>query len=139
MLRASSHAALIVNCSLDQRNPILLQAAFESGAAYPDIGANSTAIASMLDLSSEAKLCGTRAVIAAGLDPGCTNIMAALAAERAGGADTIDVALLVSMGDTFGPSALNYMFESLVSPVIVERNGQRQVFEAYRQQAGYYH
>ncbi len=104
---AAQHAQLMVNCSLDQRTPTLLRAACANGSAYLDIGADAPAIASMLELSTEAAQHGTCALVAAGLDPGCANIMAALASERAGGAHTINVAALLSLGDAFGEAAID--------------------------------
>jgi len=130
---AAQHAQLIVNCSLDQRTPTLLQAACAHASAYLDIGANATAIAGMLELSVEAVQHGTCALVAAGLDPGCANIMAALASARAGGAHTINVALLLSSRDAFGEAAIDYILEALASPTIVEYQGLRKVLSAYRE------
>ena len=128
---AARHAKLIVNCSIDQRTPTLLQAAFTNASAYLDIGANATAITGMLELSPEAAQHGTCALVAAGLDPGCTNVMAALASERAGSAHSINVALLLSSSDAFGDAAIDYMLEALASPIAVDYRGRRKMLSAY--------
>jgi saccharopine dehydrogenase (NAD+, L-lysine forming) len=130
---AAQHAKLIVNCSLDLRTPTLLQAAFANASAYLDIGASVRAIAGMRELSTEAAQHGTCALVGAGLDPGCTNLLAALASARAGGADTINVALLLSLGDAFGDVAIDYMLEALASPTTVNYQGRRQELYAYRE------
>ena len=130
---AAQQAKLIVNCSLDQRAPTLLRAAFAHASAYLDIGANATAIAGMLELSAEAAQHGTCALVAAGLDPGCTNILAALASELAGGAHTINVSLLLSLGDAFGEAAIDYMLEAIAAPTHIDYQGRRQELYAYRE------
>ena len=130
---AAQHARLIVNCSLDQHTPTLLRAAFANASAYLDIGANATALAGMLELSTEAAQQGTCAVVGAGLDPGSTNVIAALASARAGGAHTINVALLLSSRDAFGEAAIDFMLEALASPIRVEYQGQRTVLSAYHE------
>lgn len=130
---AAQHAKLIVNCSLDLRTPTLLRAAFANASAYLDIGANAGAIAGMREFSTEAAQHGTCALVGAGLDPGCTNLLAALASARAGGADAINVALLLSLGDAFGDVAIDYMLEALASPTTVNYQGRRQELYAYRE------
>jgi saccharopine dehydrogenase (NAD+, L-lysine forming) len=130
---AAQHAQLMVNCSLDQRTPTLLRAAFANASAYLDIGANAGAIAGMLALSTEAAQYGTCALVGAGLDPGCTNMLAALASARAGGAHAINVALLLSQGDAFGEVAIDYILEALAYPTTVDYLGQRQELYAYRE------
>jgi saccharopine dehydrogenase (NAD+, L-lysine forming) len=130
---AARPASLIVNCSLDQRTPTLLRAAFANASAYLDIGASATAIAGMLELSTEAAQHGTCALVGAGLDPGCTNVMAALARARAGGAHAINVALLLTAGDAFGAAAIDYILEALAHPTTVEYQGHRQELYAYRE------
>jgi saccharopine dehydrogenase-like NADP-dependent oxidoreductase len=130
---AARPASLIINCSLDQRTPTLLRAACANASAYLDIGANAAAIAGMLALSTEAAQYGTCALVGAGLDPGCTNMLAALASTRAGGADAINIALLLSLGDAFGDIAIDYMLEALANPTTVDDQGRRQELYAYRE------
>jgi saccharopine dehydrogenase-like NADP-dependent oxidoreductase len=86
----------------------------------------------MLELSDEAARHGTCAVVGAGLDPGCTNVMAAGASARAGGAHAINIALLLSSSDAFGDAAVDYMLEVLARPTTVEYGGHRQMPSAYR-------
>jgi saccharopine dehydrogenase (NAD+, L-lysine forming) len=126
-------ASLVVNCSLDQHIPTLLRAACANASAYLDIAANAGALARMLERSTEAAQHGTCALVGAGLDPGCTNMLAALASARAGGAHAINVALLLSLGDAFGEAAIDYMLEALASPTIVEYQGWRKELYAYRE------
>lgn len=130
---AARPASLIINCSLDQRTPTLLQAACANASAYLDMGANAAAIAGMLKLSDEAAQHETCALVGAGLDPGCTNILAALASVRAGGANAINVALLLSLGDAFGEVAIDYMLEALAHPTTVDYQGRQQELYAYRE------
>jgi len=130
---AARSASLIINCSLDQRTPTLLRAACTNASAYLDIGANAAAIAGMLELLDEAAQHETCALVGAGLDPGCTNMLAALASTHAGGADDINVALLLSLGDAFGEVAIDYMLEALASPTTVNYRGQRHELYAFRE------
>ena len=86
----------------------------------------------MLDLSSCARAQNVAALVAAGLDPGATNMLARLAAERAGGADRVDVTLLLSLGDRFGAVAVDWTLSKLASPVVVDRAGSTRTLRAYR-------
>jgi saccharopine dehydrogenase-like NADP-dependent oxidoreductase len=131
--QATQHAKLLVNTAIDQRSPALLQAACERHAAYLDIGASPSTIIDMLNLSAQAVQHGTCVLVAAGLDPGCTNLMATRASAYAGGAHRIHVALLLSLGDTFGSAAIDFMLEALASPIRDEYQGRRQEFSAYRE------
>lgn len=60
-------------------------------------------------------------------------MLAALASTRAGGADDINVALLLSLGDAFGAVAIDYMLEALANPTTVNYQGQRHELYAYRE------
>jgi saccharopine dehydrogenase-like NADP-dependent oxidoreductase len=60
-------------------------------------------------------------------------MLAALASARAGGADAINVALLLSLGDAFGEVAIDSILEALANPTTVDYQGRRQELYAYRE------
>ncbi|MQA87441.1 MAG: hypothetical protein GEV03_23150 [Streptosporangiales bacterium] len=125
-------ATALVNVGVDQTEPVLLRAAISRGCGYLDIGADARAIANMLDLSPSARDNDVCALVGAGLDPGATNVLARFAADEAGGADRIDISLLLSVGDHFGPAAVDWTLSGLAGPVVVHRGGVRKVLSAYR-------
>ncbi len=49
--------------------------------------------------------------------------MARAGAERAGGAESVRTALLLSLGDSFGSAALDYMLAAAAEPFVVVEAG----------------
>ncbi|HLF28348.1 MAG TPA: saccharopine dehydrogenase NADP-binding domain-containing protein [Anaerolineae bacterium] len=114
---------LVVNC-IDQREPHLLQAAIARGLAYVDITAQVGFWRAALALDSEARKNGARILLGAGLIPGIANVIARAGAERVGKVDSVHTALLLSLGDSFGPAALDYMLAASAQPFIVTEDGR---------------
>ena len=67
-------------------------------------------------LSHEARRTGARILLGAGLSPGISNMMARQLAEAIGQIERIETAILLSVGDEYGPDSLNHVLESLTPP-----------------------
>ncbi len=114
---------LIANC-VDQLAPHLLRAAITRGLAYTDVTAQPAFWRTALALSSEAVQGGARILLGSGLIPGNANVMVRAGAERVGGLESVYIALLLSMGDSFGPAALDYMLAAAAEPFVIMEDGR---------------
>lgn len=124
--RALVGVALVANC-VDLRKPHLLHAVCANGLAYTDINA-STQWRVARALHAEAERSGARIVIGTGLVPGISSAMARAAAERVGPLTSVHTALLLSIGDAFGPGSLEYLLaEASQSQVVIEDGLERTV------------
>lgn len=121
--RALEGVALVVGC-VEQRAPHeLLRSAVTRGVAYTDVTASSMWRAA-LELHEEAVASGARVVLGAGLVPGISSAMARAAADRLGQLESIDTALLLGIGDAFGPDSLEYLMTELGDPLLITEAGR---------------
>lgn len=119
-------AGLVVNC-IDQAEPHLLRAVIRRGLAYADITARIAFWRAALALDGEARKSGARILLGAGLLPGISNVLARAGAERVGAVERVDTAVLLSMGDSFGAAALDYMLTTASVPFVVMEDGRERV------------
>jgi hypothetical protein len=54
-------------------------------------------------------------VLATGLEPGISSVLARLGADRLGRVDAIETALLLGAGDAYGPDSMGFILEELGS------------------------
>lgn len=114
---------LVINC-IDLSEPHLLHAAVNRGHAYLDITAHTAFWQQACALHDEARRTGARVLLGAGLVPGIANVMARAAVDRIGQAEQLNTAVLLSLGDAFGPAALDYMLASASEAFTVTEDGQ---------------
>ena len=122
-LPASISAALknvcaVVSC-IDQPKRNLLNATIEQGLRYTDITPHLTSLgrgAAFERIDTAARMTGARVVLGAGLVPGISNVMVRATADRLGGADEIQTALLLSANDVTGPGSFQYFLQELTMP-----------------------
>jgi saccharopine dehydrogenase-like NADP-dependent oxidoreductase len=128
--RALEGVATVV-CCVEQAAPHpLLCAAAAHGLAYTDLTASSiwrTALA----LRGEAEARGARIVLGAGLVPGVSSAMARAAADSVGPLESVDTALLLSIGDAFGPDSLSYLLRELATPLVVTELGRERTVACF--------
>lgn len=124
--RALARVGLVANC-VDLREPHLLRAACARGIAYTDVNA-STQWRAARALHAEAQRLGARIVIGTGLVPGISSAMARAAADRIGPLANVHTALLLSIGDAFGPASLEFLLtEAGQDWVVIEDARERTV------------
>jgi saccharopine dehydrogenase-like NADP-dependent oxidoreductase len=114
---------VVVNCAGDHRDAHLLRRSIELGCHYTDLTADPLAIAAMLDLDGAATEAGTSALLGIGLAPGATNVLARAALDLLPEADHIDIGLLLSLADGFGPEAVAWTLDAVATPLAMERGG----------------
>jgi saccharopine dehydrogenase-like NADP-dependent oxidoreductase len=132
---ASIDAALdgvgtIVAC-VRQKDALLLRAAIRRGIAYTSIAPPWMLWPEIEPLDVEAKSTGARIVLAAGIEPGISSVLARIGADRLGGVDAIETALLLGVGDAYGGDSLVFLFEELAQEYQVLIDGQLQAAHAF--------
>ena len=124
---ASVEAALggvsVVLSCIAQPEPHLLGAAIARGLAYTDIAPHLITRRPTEDMKAEALRTGARIVLGAGLAPGISSLLARLGADRLGAVESVEVGVLLSVGDSFGPASRTYLLEEIVLPYAVRIDG----------------
>lgn len=121
---AALEGIAVVICCIDQGKPHLLRSAVARGLAYTDLTAELDFWRVAWELGDQAKRTGARVLLGAGLFPGLSNVMARDAVDRAGPGGTLDTAVLLSVGDSFGPAALEWMMGAADRTFTITEHGQ---------------
>ena len=121
----------VVAACVRQRQPHLLRAAVRRGIAYTSIAPPRVSSAETELLAAEARRTGARIVLAAGLEPGISSVLARAAADRLGHVDAIETALLLSLGDVYGGDSLAFLFAEICEPYSIVVAGKSQVLHAF--------
>jgi saccharopine dehydrogenase (NAD+, L-lysine-forming) len=102
----------------------LLRASIARGLAYTDIAPRLAFWQGAEAMADEARRTGARIVLGAGLSPGISNMMAAQMARILGRVDRIETAILLSLGDEYGPDSLHHIVAALTQPFRVREDGR---------------
>jgi len=122
--RALDGVGTVISC-VAQREMHLLRASIGHGLAYTDVAPRLAFWEGAGKLSHEARKTGARIVLGAGLSPGISNMMARQLAEAIGQIERIETAILLSVGDEYGPDSLNHVLEALTQQYTVLEDGKR--------------
>ena len=114
---------VVVSC-IDQPEPHLLRAAITHGLAYTDIAPHLMTRRPTEAMKAEAARTGARIVLAAGLAPGISSLLARLGADRVGALESVESNVLLSVGDTYGPASRAYLMEEIALPYAVRIEGR---------------
>ncbi len=129
--QALDGVAVVVAC-VRQREPHLLRAAVRRGLAYTSIAPPWMTWTETGPLRVEAQRSGARIILAAGLEPGITSVLVRAAADRLGGAvETIESALLLSLGDAYGADSMGFILEEVAEPYSIVVDGLTQPMHAF--------
>jgi len=125
---ASIEAALegvgtVVAC-VAQREMHLLRAAIAQGLGYTDISPRLAFWEGVEQMDAEARRTGARIVLGAGLSPGISNVMAKKLAASLGSIERIETAILLSLGDEYGPDSLHHVLDAVSRPFTVFEHGR---------------
>jgi short subunit dehydrogenase-like uncharacterized protein len=110
--RALDGVGTIISC-VAQREMHLLRASIDHGLAYTDVAPRLAFWEGAEKLSHDARRTGARILLGAGLSPGISNMMARQLVETIGQIERIETAILLSVGDEYGPDSLNHVLEVL--------------------------
>lgn len=125
--------AVVVSC-IDQPDRGLLHASIERGLRYTDITPHLMELgrgAAYEQIDAAARTCGSRVVLGTGLVPGISNVMARALADKLGGVETIETALLLSARDATGPASFDYFLQELTMPFAVHVDGEDRPVRAF--------
>ncbi len=114
---------VVVAC-VRQREPHLLRAAVRRGIAYTSIAPPWLERPAVESLDREAKQTGARIVLAAGIEPGISSVLARVGADEIGEVDAVETSLLLGVGDAYGPDSMAFLVEELAQPYTVQIDGR---------------
>ena len=112
----------VMSC-VAQREPHLLRASIARGIAYTDVAPRHAFWRGAEEMAVEALRTGARIVLGAGLSPGISNMMAAKLAKAVGRVDRIETAILLSLGDEYGPDSLQHVLDAVTEPFTLLEEG----------------
>jgi hypothetical protein len=88
----------------------------ERGIHVVDINATQPYLDAVASLDTTAADSGATAVLSVGVAPGLTNLLARRAHESVGGAERLDLTVLIGAGEQHGPDALRWTLAGLAEP-----------------------
>ena len=121
---------VVVAC-VRQQEPHLLHAAIRRGVAYTSIAPPWLPWPELQRVHAQAQRSGARIVAAAGLEPGISSVLARIAADRLGGADAIETALLLGVGDAYGADSMEFLVEEIAQSFDVLVDGALRPMHAF--------
>ncbi|MFF0551332.1 saccharopine dehydrogenase NADP-binding domain-containing protein [Streptomyces sp. NPDC004311] len=92
------------------------RACLERGVHLVDIGADARLLDGVAALHELAAGSAATAVLSVGVAPGLTNLLARRAHEAVGGAERIDLTVLLGAGERHGPDAVRWTVDGLAAP-----------------------
>ena len=107
-----------------QRELHLLRTSIARGVAYADIAPRLAFWQGAEEMAVEARRTGARIVLGAGLSPGISNMMARQLAKAVERVDRIETAILLSLGDEYGPDSFAHLLEAVAQPFKVLEDGR---------------
>ncbi|MER6913547.1 saccharopine dehydrogenase [Streptomyces sp. NPDC000594] len=107
--------AAVVLCA-EPPDDAVARMCLERGIHLVDIGATPRLLDSVARLGPLAEGAGATAVLSVGVAPGLTNLLARRVHEAVGGADRIDLTVLLGSGERHGADAVRWTVEGLAAP-----------------------
>lgn len=120
---ALQNVGTVMTC-VAQREMHLLRMSIARGLAYTDIAPRLAFWQGAEELRAEARRTGARILLGAGLSPGISNMMAKRLGAALGQVERIESALLLSLGDEYGPDSLKHLLEAVKQPYSVIEDGR---------------
>ncbi|WP_285512254.1 saccharopine dehydrogenase NADP-binding domain-containing protein [Streptomyces sp. NBRC 14336] len=107
---------VVVLC-VEPEDASLARVCLERGIHLVDVNATRDLLEAVADLDGVASGAGATAVLSVGVAPGLTNLLAHRAHEAVGGAQRLDVTVLLGSGERHGTDAVRWTVENLTEPV----------------------
>ncbi|MCF6524796.1 saccharopine dehydrogenase [Streptomyces sp. JJ36] len=92
------------------------RACLERGTCLVDVNADPALLADVSRLDDLAATTGTPAVLSAGVAPGLTNLLARRAHDAVGGAERLELTVLLGAGERHGADAVRWTVDALAAP-----------------------
>ncbi|BBI36465.1 saccharopine dehydrogenase family protein [Cohnella abietis] len=113
---------LIIMC-LDQTATAFVQLCLEKGIHYVDISAQDSFHSQVEKLQTTASAGHATALLSVGLAPGLTNLLALYANRLMDTLDTVDISIMLGMGDQHGKAAIEWTIDNLGTTYEVIQGG----------------
>jgi saccharopine dehydrogenase-like NADP-dependent oxidoreductase len=120
----------VVMC-LDQENTDFARQCLQHGIHYMDVSAKTGFMVAMEELHEEAAAAGATAVLSVGLVPGMSNLLAADAAAGMDQVDSVDIALMLGMGEAHGRAAIEWTVENMAQDFWTGAGTQKQQVSSF--------
>ncbi|WP_033166502.1 saccharopine dehydrogenase NADP-binding domain-containing protein [Clostridium sp. KNHs205] len=117
-------AKVIVMC-LDQKNTDFVRLCLNLGIHYVDITANADFHKKIEELRDMAVVNKATALLSVGLTPGISNLLAAKACEDMDESDSVDIAVMLGLGDKHGRAAIEWTIDNMYHNFSIMENGKR--------------
>ncbi|WP_238649552.1 saccharopine dehydrogenase family protein [Paenibacillus piscarius] len=114
---------LVIMC-LDQQNTRLAEACLQSGTHYVDVSANGEFLTQFQQLDPVKHGFQASALLSVGLAPGLTNLLAAQAARGLTHTESIDISIMLGLGDSHGQAALEWTVDNLAADFTITEHGR---------------
>lgn len=109
------HGIGVVVLCVEPPDTAIARACLERGVHLVDVGASDHLLAPVEALGGRAADRGATAVLSVGLAPGVTNLLARRAFDRLGGADRIELTVLLGVGERHGVDAVRWTLAHLLT------------------------
>lgn len=113
---------LVVMC-LDQQDTSFVKACLESGTHYVDVSANGPFFTQLEMLGRSGEELKATAVLSVGLAPGLTNLLARQAKLAMDRTESIDISVMLGLGDSHGKAAIEWTVDSLSASFNIVEKG----------------
>jgi hypothetical protein len=122
--------SVVVLC-VEPPDAAITKACLASGVHLVDVGASWPLLEQVEQLDRPAADRGVTALLSVGLAPGLTNLLARRAVNELGGADRVDIAVLLGAGERHGADAVRWTVAGLAEPTPAGARPQRVVLPGF--------
>jgi saccharopine dehydrogenase-like NADP-dependent oxidoreductase len=113
----------------------VLRAAIRRGLAYTSIASPWLPWPEIEPMHAEAQRTGARIVLATGLEPGISSVLARVGADRVGNVTAVETAVLLSVGDAYGADSMGFILDEIAEPYTVVVDGTERTAHAFESSA----
>jgi hypothetical protein len=122
--RAIAGARVVVMC-VERANEAVARACLERGIHVVDISASAPVLDAISGLDDLAVEHGATAALSVGVAPGLTNLLARHCVDQLPGARTVDITVLIGLGERHGTAAVRWTVDGLTAPRRRDGSGGR--------------
>lgn len=101
----------LVVSAIERHDNRLVRACLERGIHYVEVATSYETLSRLLDLDPLAHRTGAAAISGIGLVPGLSNLLARYLRDRVDRLSTVDIHLMLGLGDTHGVDAIRWMLD----------------------------
>jgi len=121
---------LVIMC-IDQQDTRFVNSCIERGIDYIDISANQNLLEKIEAMDEDARKSGSRVILSVGLAPGLTNLLARHCLNRLGGADSLDLFILLGLGEKHGEYAYRWTMDNFHKEYEIGLAGGKRLLQSF--------